>query len=154
MLHGNIQLSFGSGRIGIWTYSAKLLKQTEYLLTGTGVDTFVIRLNSFLKTWFAEHPDAERLKYYYDNPHNDYLALLLNCGIPAVLLFLVLVLGGCFGREIWRDAVLCYGIQLLLSWKMFSSGLLVKRYQMANAWVISVAKPVPMAAPFTPIPSI
>ena len=118
VLHGNIQLSFGSGRIGIWTYSAKLLKQTEYLLTGTGVDTFVIRLNSFLKTWFAEHPDAERLIEFFDSPHNEYLAMLLNCGIPALVCFAILLLGGCFGRTAWRDGVMCYGIQALLSFSV------------------------------------
>ena len=118
VLHGRARYTFGSGRVGTWIYCAKLLSEGEHLLLGTGPDTFVLRFNNFLNKYFDEHPDAERLKYYYDNPHNDYLALLLNCGIPAVLLFLVLMLGGCFGREVWRDAVLCYGIQLLLSFSI------------------------------------
>ena len=118
VLHGNLQFTYGSGRIGVWTYSLKLLGQKEYLLTGTGVDTFVLRFNTFLQSWYAEHPEAERLAEHFDSPHNEYLAMLLNCGIPALLCFLILVIGGCFGAENWRDGVFCYGIQALLSFSV------------------------------------
>ena len=44
--------------------------------------------------------------------------MLLNCGIPALVCFVILLLGGCFGRTAWRDGVMCYGIQALLSFSV------------------------------------
>ena len=115
IMHGHIDYNYGTERVGVWIYCGKLISEGEYLLTGTGPDTFALRFNDFLNRYFEEHPDAHRLRYYYDSPHNEYIALVLNCGIPALLLFLVLVIGGCFGRPEWRDSVLAYGVQALLS---------------------------------------
>ena len=118
ILHGRPQLSFGSWRIGVWTYSLALLRENGRLLLGTGADTFALRFNTFLNNYYIEHPEAEHLIEYYDNPHSEYLALIMNCGIPALLCFLVLVLSGCFGLPAWRDGVLCYGFQALLSFSV------------------------------------
>ena len=118
ILHGRPQLSFGSWRVGVWTYSLTLLREEGRLLAGTGADTFALRFNTFLNQYFASHPEAERLLEYYDNPHSEYLALIINCGIPAFLFFLVLVVSGCFGAPAWRDSVLCYGVQALLSFSV------------------------------------
>ena len=115
IMHGHIDYNYGTERVGVWIYCGKLISEGEYLLTGTGPDTFALRFNDFLSRYFEEHPDAHRLRYYYDSPHNEYIALVLNCGIPALLLFLVLVIGGCFGRPEWRDSVLAYCVQALLS---------------------------------------
>ncbi len=129
IMHGNIDYSFGTERIGVWIYCSKLLQEGERLLLGTGADTFVLRFNTFMSKYYQEHPGAYRLRYYYDNPHNEYLALVLNYGIPSLLFFLVLVIGGCFGRPAWRDSVLVYGIQALLS---FSVCLVAPMF-----WVVS-----------------
>jgi len=121
VLHGHLEASYGSGRVGVWTYCVRLLQGGDRLLTGTGPDTFTRRFNTFLHQYYADHPDLpaeEKLIEYFDNPHNEYLAQLINCGIPAMLAFLFLVLGGCFGRVPWRDSVLCYGVQALLSFSV------------------------------------
>ena len=117
-LHGRARFGFGSGRIGVWTYTLEMLRQEGRLLTGTGADTFATRFNTFLDKYFTENPDAERLPFYFDNPHSEYIALVTDCGIPAMLLFAALVIAGCFGAGAWRDSVLCYGIQALLSFSV------------------------------------
>lgn len=118
VLHGRPQLMFGSGRIGVWMYTLRMLKTDPRPFFGSGTDTFSLRFNTFLQSYYAAHPEAEHLIEFFDNPHCDYLALIVNCGIPAFLFFLVLVLGGCFGAAPWRDSVLCYGIQSLLSFSV------------------------------------
>ena len=118
VLHGHFDIMYGSGRIGVWTYCVRLLSQGDRLLLGSGADTFALRFNTFLQQYYADHPDAEKLIEYFDNPHNEYLALLINCGIPALILHLVLLLGGCFGKSPWRDSVLCYSVQALLSFSV------------------------------------
>ncbi len=118
VLRGRPQIMFGSGRIGIWTYTFRMLQEELRPVFGSGTDTFARRFNTFLGKYYTAHPEAERLIEYFDNPHCDYLVMLVNCGIPALLFFLVLVLGGCFGLPAWRDSVLCYGIQILLSFSV------------------------------------
>lgn len=118
VLQGRPKLWYGSGRIGVWTYTLDMLKEGDHLLFGTGADTFATRFNEYLERFFAANPEAGRLSYYYDNPHCDYLALVVNCGIPAALFFAALVILGCFGKPAWRDSVLCYGIQALLSFSV------------------------------------
>ena len=109
VLHGRAKMEYGTGRIGVWYYTLKMLRDEGRLLFGTGVDTYALRFSSYLKQYYAAHPEAEQLTMYFDNPHNDYLALISNCGIPALLLFAALVMMGILGKKAWRDSVLCYG---------------------------------------------
>ena len=44
--------------------------------------------------------------------------MIVNCGIPALLCFLVLILAGCFGVSVWKDGVLGYAVQALLSFSV------------------------------------
>ncbi len=118
ILHGRPQVTFGSGRIGVWSYSLRMLREDGRWFLGSGPDTFVLRFNAFLKNYFLVHPEAPRLAEYFDSPHCEYLALVINGGIPAFLFFAVLVLAGCFGTAAWRDGVLCYGVQALLSFSV------------------------------------
>ncbi len=118
VLHGRPQLMFGSGRIGVWMYTLRMLKADFRPLFGSGTDTFALRFNTFLQSYYAGHPEAEHLIEFFDNPHCEYLAWIVNCGLPALFFFLVLVLGGCFGAVPWRDSILCYGIQALLSFSV------------------------------------
>jgi len=117
-LHGRGKLDYGTERFGVWFYTLEMLREEGRLLTGTGADTYAARFNAYLDQYLEEHPEAERLRYYYDNPHNEYLALVVNCGIPALLLFAALVIAGCFGGKAWRDSVLCYGIQAFFSFSV------------------------------------
>ena len=118
VLHGRILPSFGNNRIGVWSWTVTMLREEGRLLLGTGADTYAVRFSSFLEQCAEEHPDAELPKGYFDNPHCDGLALLSNCGIPALLLFAVLLFMGCSGVSAWRDSVFCFGIQLLFSFSV------------------------------------
>ena len=118
ILQGRPLFWFGSARVGVWTYSFTLLREEGHLLFGTGADTFAIRFNAFLDAYYEAHPEAEHLWEYFDTPHNDYLALAINCGIPALLFFLVLVVAGCFAAPAWRDGVLCYAVQVSLAFSV------------------------------------
>ena len=95
-----------------------MLKAEGRLLAGTGADTFAARFNAFLSVWELSRPDAEYLTEYYDSPHCEYLALVSDCGIPALLCFLVLVFAGCSGAPAWRNSVLGYGVQAFLSFSV------------------------------------
>ena len=118
ILHGRPQFSFGSGRIGLWIRSLIMLREEGYLLTGTGPDTFALRFGTFLNRYELAHPDAEFLPGTYDSPHCEYLALLANCGIPALLCFLAMIMAGCLGLPAWRDVVAGYGVQAFLSFSV------------------------------------
>ena len=118
ILHGRPQFSFGTGRIGVWMRCFDMLKAEGRLLTGTGADTFALRFSGFLTVWELAHPEDEYLTEYYDSPHCEYLAMLSDCGIPALLCFLALILAGCFSAPFWQDSVLGYGIQAFLSFSV------------------------------------
>ena len=136
MLHGRTRSDFGSGRVGIWNRTLAMLGEEGYLLTGTGADTFAMRFSDYQNRYELAHPDTELIPDYYDSPHCEYLAMLVNSGIPALLSFLVLVAAGCFGIPVWRDGVLGYGVQAFLS---FSVCILAPMF-----WVIlglSLARP-------------
>ncbi len=118
ILHGRILPSFGNNRLGVWSWTVAMLREEGRLLLGTGADTYAARFSSFLEQYAEEHPEAELPKRYFDNPHCEVLALLSNSGIPALLLFAVLVFLGCSGASAWRDSVFCFAIQLLFSFSV------------------------------------
>ena len=118
ILHGRILSSFGNNRIGVWNWTVTMLREEGRLLLGTGADTYAGRFSSFLEQYVKSHPEAELPSNYFDNPHCDYLALLSNCGIPALLLFAALVFIGCSGASAWRDSVFCYAVQVFFSFSV------------------------------------
>ena len=118
ILHGRPQGSFGSGRVGLWGRTVAMLAEEGRLLTGTGSDTFAARFSDYLFRYELAHPDEEISADYYDTPHSEYLAMVVNCGIPSLLCFLMLILAGCFGAPVWRDGVLGYAVQALLSFSV------------------------------------
>ncbi len=80
MLCGRPQDSFGSERVGIWRCALELSRQ--HLLFGWGPDTFYPVNKDFLaETGRVIHQN-------FDNPHNLYLAILMQNGLPALLLYL------------------------------------------------------------------
>ena len=127
ILHGRSRLSFGSDRVAVWTYSLGLAK--ENLLLGGGSATFVIRFNQYIKDHSLEIPkeqDGKALPDYFDNPHNEYIQQLTDHGLPALILFIVLLFFAVFRkREGWfpllapcSAAVLCYAVQAFFSFSV------------------------------------
>ncbi len=82
-LLGRGQDSFGSYRLGVWRQTLAMAK--EHLLLGNGPDTFWFAFNNYLKEVGVSFPET------FDNPHNEYLALLANDGLPAMICYLVLL---------------------------------------------------------------
>ena len=83
ILHGNPQDSYGSYRLGVWRYTLMFSRQNP--LFGTGPDTFYYVMKDFLMFNQLQLPET------FDNPHNEYLAILSNNGLPALLLYLSLL---------------------------------------------------------------
>ena len=124
IVHGRAQLSFGSNRVAVWKYSLGLAP--ERLLTGGGSDTFVLRFNQYLQDngyIIPERQGATLLPHYFDNPHNEYLAQLLNHGLPAMLLLILLMFTAVMRKHEeglpvltpCSAAVLCYAVQAFFS---------------------------------------
>ena len=127
VLHGRTQLSFGSNRLAVWYYS--LLLSRENLLTGGGSGTFRTRFNEFLMKNDLKIPteqDGRALPDYFDTPHNEYIAQLTDHGLPALILFILLLLLAVFRK---RDrllplltpcsaAVLCYAVQAFFAFSV------------------------------------
>ena len=131
ILHGRPQMSFGSNRVAVWVYSTGLAQ--ESLLSGGGSDTFEIRFNRYIDENGLAIPTSQGdtvLPSYFDNPHNEYIAHLVNHGLPAMLLFTALLLMLVFLRPRTADsrsrslltscacAVLCYAVQAFFSFSV------------------------------------
>lgn len=89
VLLGRGQDSFGSYRLGVWRQTLALSR--EHLLLGNGSDTFWFAFREHLQKAGISFPES------FDNPHNEYLALLVNDGLPALLCYLLLL--GCTFRR-------------------------------------------------------
>lgn len=89
LLLGRAQDSFGSYRLGVWRHTLDMAR--DNLLFGTGPDTFWFAMRNHLARVGASLPEA------FDTPHNEYLAILANDGLPALLLYLALL-----GTTWWR----------------------------------------------------
>ena len=129
ILHGRLQLSFGSNRIAVWLYTLSMVKAERPLLGG-GSDTFALRFNDFITREKLEIPTRQGdllLPSYFDTPHNEYLAQLANHGLPALILFILLIVSalcrrgkgpGAAASLPWRAAVLAYAAQASLSFSV------------------------------------
>ena len=131
IMHGRPQLSFGSNRVAVWAYSVGLAQ--ESLLIGGGSDTFEIRFNQYINEnglAIPTHQGDLALPHYFDNPHNEYIAHLVNHGLPAMLLFAALLLLLVFLRPRTAGfrsgslltpcaaAVLCYAVQAFFAFSV------------------------------------
>ena len=127
ILHGRTQLSFGSNRLAVWKYSLGLA--SERLLLGGGSGTFAARFNAYIADHGLVIPrqqDGIPLPDYFDNPHNEYIAQLTDHGLPAMLLFIALILLSLFRRREGllpllapcSAAVLCYAVQAFFSFSV------------------------------------
>ena len=123
ILQGRAQPSYGHNRVAVWTYSLRLAG--ERLLPGGGSDTFEPRFNTWLRENSLTIPKKQGkllLPSYFDNPHNEYLAQLVNHGLPALLLYLALILTAVFHprfrRSPFRFAVFAYAVQAFFSFSI------------------------------------
>lgn len=120
LLQGRGQDAFGSGRLGVWRHTLAMAAQSP--LVGNGPDTFLYAMQAYL----TDH--GLTLAETFDNPHNEYLAILVNNGIPALGMYLALLAGvllRCLRRGkntpwLWTvgAAILCYGVQGFFSFSI------------------------------------
>ncbi|MBQ8312706.1 MAG: O-antigen ligase family protein [Clostridia bacterium] len=115
LLNGRPQDQFGSWRLGAWRYALDMSRDS--LIFGNGPDTFYYAL--------AEHLQqvGVSLGENFDNPHNEYVAILSNNGLPALLLYLALLAGvliACIRGKQWALAlgIGCYGAQGFFSFSI------------------------------------
>ena len=115
LLRGEVRDSFGTGRIYIWRNTLPLLR--ERLLLGGGADTFSHRMTA---QFTRVQEDGRVIRRTIDCAHNEYLNILVNQGLPALVFYLaalVLSLVGWFRRRggtaaaLLGAAVFCYVIQ-------------------------------------------
>lgn len=98
LLLGRPQDQFGSWRLGVWRHTIDMSRQSLWF--GTGPDTFLYAMRVHLTEAGASLGET------FDNPHNEYLAILSNNGLPALLLYLALltaVIAGCLRRGVRHD---------------------------------------------------
>lgn len=115
ILAGRPQDHYGSWRIGVWRHSLDMSRDS--LLFGNGPDTFYYAMHDHLQTVGAS------LGENFDNPHNEYVAILANNGLPALILYLALVggvLAGCIRRRLWPLALAigCFAAQGFFSFSI------------------------------------
>ena len=83
-MHGNWDDSFGSGRIYIWKRALELVD--GHLLFGGGPDTMILRTDAVFERYNEEL--GVLIRSYVDSAHNEYLNILVNQGLLAVLAYL------------------------------------------------------------------
>ena len=131
---------FGAWRLGVWRITLDLAAKEPVF--GTGPDTFWYVFNPLWKLREAELMMDGTLEKLgrdwlesFDNPHNEFLAILSNNGFPALLLYLVFLGAVLFpafhveGQSVLRRAaaaaVLLYVLQSFFS---FSNCLVTPIY--------------------------
>ncbi len=91
LLHGEADLSFGSGRLAIWRQLLPLIKERP--LFGHGCDTLhLLDLKPFY--WYV---DGKTVHSLITDTHNEYLGLLTERGVFALLSYLTLL-----SLALWR----------------------------------------------------
>jgi hypothetical protein len=84
VLHGRPDDDFGTGRVFVWRSSLSVVPEHPFL--GTGPDTFDIAFTPF------QAETQQRYNLIFDKAHNDYVQILVCCGIPALIAYLALLL--------------------------------------------------------------
>lgn len=115
LLRGKAEDSFGSGRIYIWRNTLPLLR--DRLLLGGGADTFSHRMTA---AFIRVQEDGRAIRRGIDCAHNEYLNILVNQGLPALVFYLAALIcsltawlrrGGGAAAALTGAAVLCYALQ-------------------------------------------
>lgn len=84
ILHGNFNDQFGSGRIFIWRNVLEVVRERPLL--GGGPDTLGLRTDAAFERYDETLGILIRSKV--DTAHNEYLNILVNQGLPALLSYL------------------------------------------------------------------
>jgi hypothetical protein len=143
LLHGTVDDSFGSSRIGIWR--AVLALVPERWLLGGGPDTLALRLDVSFSRYVPE--TGKTLSVFVDNAHNEYLGYLANLGVLGLGAFLAMMALSVFRRRDWAQhevlccalcGVICYWIQ-----SFFGLGLCITAPVMWILWGLICSKSAP-----------
>lgn len=84
ILHGRIKDTFGSSRIYIWKETLKLVPL--HLWFGGGPDTLIARINVCFERY--DSSTGTTIRAAIDSAHNEYLNILVNEGLFALLAYL------------------------------------------------------------------
>ena len=84
---GEIDKTFGSGRIEIWRMVLKVIAMKPML--GSGPDTLADSLIHNVTTDAVNY--IERTNTYADKAHNEYLQIAATIGIPALVVYLAFI---------------------------------------------------------------
>ena len=101
--------SMGSERLGVWRHTLHIAR--DNLLFGTGPDTFLTVMQRHLAA------EGATLNQTFDNPHNLLLAILVQNGLPAMLLYIAGIAAiayRCLKKRTglpYLAAALCYLVQ-------------------------------------------
>lgn len=115
VLNGRPQDQFGSWRLGVWRHSLDMSK--DQLLFGSGPDTYYHAMFNHLQLVGAT------LGENVDNPHNEYVAILCNNGLPALVLYGLLLcwlVTACCRQKRWPLALAigCFALQGFFSFSI------------------------------------
>ena len=84
ILHGNLDPTFGSGRVRIWQEVIRLIG--EHPLLGGGPDTLAQRITFTFSRYVPEV--GTTIEAYVDSAHNEFLNIAANLGLPALGFYL------------------------------------------------------------------
>ena len=84
ILHGRSEDFFGSGRIFIWKETLKLVP--DHLWFGGGPDTLIVRIGAYFERY--DETTNNTIQAVIDSAHNEYLNILVNEGLFALLTYL------------------------------------------------------------------
>ncbi len=119
LLHGNMDESFGSNRLFVWTRVPQLVR--EFPVLGSGPDSFGPR---FMAAFTQDMMERFKKVYLFDHAENEYLSLLVNLGFLGLAAYLAALIGEALNwlrRKKSRNglilgsAMICSSIQLLFT---------------------------------------
>ena len=126
LMHGRWDDRFGTGRIYIWRNVIQLVP--EHLLLGGGPDTLGLRTDAAFERY--DETLGTLIHSTIDTAHNEYLNILVNQGLLALLSYLAALLASAI-HWVRRGALRLCGARLL------HSGVLW--HQLPNLYAVSVA---------------
>lgn len=126
LMHGRWDNRFGTGRIYIWRNVIQLVP--EHLLLGGGPDTLGLRTDAAFERY--DETLGILIHSAIDTAHNEYLNILVNQGLLALLSYLAALLASAI-HWVRRGALRLCGARLL------HSGVLW--HQLPNLYAVSVA---------------
>ncbi|HIV21593.1 MAG TPA: O-antigen ligase family protein [Candidatus Scatomorpha stercorigallinarum] len=114
VLHGHVEDSYGSSRVGIWRECLRLAGERP--LVGGGPDTLALRTDMTFSRFVEE--TGSTLSTHVDNAHCEILGYLVNLGLLGALPYVALCAGSL--RRFFRGcapaaggALCCYYVQSL-----------------------------------------